>query len=801
MKFTVGWLRDHLETEAGIEDLSAALTALGLEVESVRNPAADLDAFTVARVIEAAPHPNADRLKVCRVETALGERQVVCGAPNARTGMKGIFAPTGTTIPGTGLLLKVSKIRDVESNGMLVSEREMGLGGDHTGIIELDQDVEVGVSFATVMGLDDPVIEIAITPNRQDCLGVRGIARDLAAAGHGRFKARAIEPVPGGFESPVTVALDFVPETADACPMFGGRYIRGIKNGPSPRWLQDRLRAIGLRPISALVDMTNFVTHDMTRPLHVFDADTLAGGIRVRLSRTGEIVSALNGREYQLGGDATVIADADGPLALGGIVGGVPSSCSETTVNVFVESALFDPLRTARTGRLLNIESDARYRFERGVDPESVAPGLEVATRLILDMCGGEPSELVVAGEPAPWRRTISFRPSRVHSLGGLDVTEGETLRTLTKLGFEVEAGGEALQVRPPSWRADIVGEADLVEEVTRVRGYGNIPPVPLRRTTPVALPAVSATRRRFNIVRRALAAGGLIESVSWSFIPQHLAIRFGGGDADLCLSNPISEGLESMRPSLLPNLLVACQRNIDRGHDEIGLFELGPVYLDTTPTGQRTCAAGIRRGGSYPRHWLIEARNVDVFDAKADLLGALDACGAPMDNLQVEAPAPAWYHPGLSGVVKLGPKTTLGHFGSIHPVVLDALGIVDPVVGFELFLDALPRPKASARHNRPPLVAADLPAVSRDFAFVVDSGVAAEAVARAARGSAKSLIDAVSIFDVFEGESIGKGRKSIAFSVRLQPHDRTLTDAEIEQVGQKIVAAVAKATGGGLRA
>ena len=801
MKFTVGWLRDHLETDAGIEDLSAALTALGLEVESVSNPAADLGAFTVARVIEAKPHPNADRLKVCLVETTTGEHQVVCGAPNARTGMKGIFAPTGTTIPGTGLRLKATKIRDVESNGMLVSEREMGLGEDHTGIIELDEDIEVGVPFATVMGLDDPVVEIAITPNRQDCLGVRGIARDLAAAGHGRLKARPIEPVPGVFESPIAVELKLAPEHSNACPMFGGRYIRGVKNGPSPRWLQDRLRAIGLRPISALVDMTNLVTLDLARPLHVFDADTLAGGIRVRLSRKGEIISALNGREYRLGDDATVIADQDGPLALGGIVGGVPSSCTETTVNVFVESALFDPLRTARTGRRLNIESDARYRFERGVDPESVAPGLEVATRLILDMCGGQPSELVIAGEPPEWRRAIGFRPSRVHSLGGLEITEKETLGTLAALGFEVEASREGPRVRPPSWRADIVGEADLVEEVTRVRGYDNIPPVPLGRATPVAVPAISPVQRRFSIARRALAARGLIETVSWSFIPQRLAHRFGGGDAGLCLANPISAGLESMRPSLLPNLLAACQRNVDRGHEEIGLFEVGPVYFDATPTGQRTFAAGIRRGESDPRHWLVEGRNVDTFDAKADLFGALDACGAPIASLQVEAPAPAWYHPGLSGVVKLGPKTTLGHFGAIHPALLDEFGIIGPVVGFELFLDALPRPKASARRNRPPVVAADLPTVSRDFAFVVDAGVAAEAVARAARGADKSLIDAVSVFDVFEGAAIGEGRKSIALSVRLQPHDQTLTDAEIEHVAQKIIAAVGKATGGGLRA
>ncbi len=800
MKFTLGWLKEHLATDVDSERLSETLTALGLEIESLSDPAADLAAFTVARVLEATQHPNADRLKVCRVETASGVAQVVCGAPNARTGMVGVFAPVGVTIPGTGLLLKSTKIRGVESNGMLVSEREMGLGDDHEGIIELGADQQVGAPFATIAGLDDPIFEIAITPNRQDCLGVRGIARDLAAAGHGTLTDRAVVTIPGQYESPIGVQLDFTAATATACPMFGGRHIRGVTNGPSPRWMQDRLRAIGLRPISALVDMTNFVTYDLARPLHVFDADTVAGNINVRLSRSGETLSALNGREYDLDDGATVIADDDGALALGGIIGGAPSGCTETTVNVFIESALFDPVRTAETGRKLNIESDARYRFERGVDPESVVPGLEMATRFVLDTCGGEPSEVVVAGSTAEWRRSLRFRPSRVYHLGGLELPENETLDTLTALGFEIETNGEALQVSPPSWRSDIVGEADLVEEVTRVKGYDRIPPVPLERATAVARPAVRPAQRRVNMVRRALAARGLVETVSWSFVSERQAQVFGGGQESLRLANPISAGLEWMRPSPLPSLLAACRRNVDRGHDEVRLFELGPVYTDDTPTGQSMSAAGLRLGTSGSRHWLKEERAIDVFDAKGDILEALSAYGAPIDKVQIEVEAPAWYHLGLSGVLKLGPKTVLGHFGAIHPAILEEFALEGTVVGFELFLAALPQPKAVGRRNRPPLKASDLPPVDRDFAFVVDREVRAGAVARAASSADRELISDVSVFDVFEGEALGEGRKSIALSVRLQPSDKTLTDPEIEKVAKKIVVAVGKATGGSLR-
>ncbi len=800
MKFTENWLHEHLETNISIDELSSALTGLGLEVESVTDSAKSLSAFTAAKVIDASPHPNADQLKVCNVETLSGTHQVVCGAPNVHSGMVGVFAPIGSKIPGTGIKLKNAKIRGIESNGMLLSELELGVGEDHTGIIELDQNTQIGVPYATVVGLDDPIIEIAITPNRQDCLGVRGIARDLSAAGFGKFRKNSIAPIPGQYECPIEVNLEFSPETSESCPMFGGRLIRDVHNGPSPIWLQNRLRAIGLRPISARVDITNLVTHDIARPLHVFDADALSGNILVRLSQAGEVLPALDGRTHKLGNHTTVVADENGPLALGGIVGGVASSCTPDTVNVFIESALFDPVRTAKSGRELNIESDARYRFERGVDPESVIAGLEVGTKLVLDLCGGEPSDLVISGEPPRWQRTIDFSPSQVFSLGGLKATKPKICQTLRSLGFGFQNSGQSMKVSPPSWRSDIVGAADIVEEITRVHGYDKIEPIPLTRTTSIAHPAITTTQRRINLVRRVLAANGLIETVTWSFIPQKMADFFGGADPTLLISNPISAGFESMRPSLLPNLLAACRQNIDRGHDSIRLFELGPVYRDTSSTGQANMAAGVRWNNNGERHWLTESRKVDAFDAKADILRALDSCNIPTDRLEIVNSAPQWYHPGLSGIVKLGPKRTLGSFGSVHPVLLDELKIDGPVAAFELFLDSLPELKARAKTTKPPLSVSDLPAVSRDLAFVVDNSLPATTLEHVAKSAERQLIDSVQVFDVFVGESVGKNMKSVALSVRLQPHDKTLTDAEIARIVDNIVAAVCKATGGHLR-
>jgi len=797
MKFTLGWLKDHLETTATLDQICESLTMLGLEVDSVTDPAAALAPFKVAYVIEARQHPNADRLRVCRVQTADGEIQVVCGAPNARTGMKGVFAPEGTYIPGTGITLKPAEIRGEASSGMLVSERELELSDDHTGIIDLTgQDPEVGTPFADVMGLNDPVIEIGLTPNRGDCAGIRGIARDLAAAGLGRLKPGPyVDAVPGTFGSPIGVHL----EAGDACPMFVGRYIRGVKNGPSPAWLQRRLKAIGLRPISALVDITNYFTFDRARPLHVFDADKVHGDIHVRFGRPGETLAALDGRTYTADETMCMIADETMGEAFGGIIGGEPSGCSEETVNVFVESAWFDPVRTAATGRKLGIHSDARYRFERGVDPCSLMSGAAAAAQMIMELCGGEASEPVVAGTEPEWKRSYHFRPQRVRELTGVDVSRDEAEETLTRLGFGWALVDDGIQVSPPSWRPDVHGEADLVEEVIRVHGYDAIPIVPLPPLTTLPQPAMTEQQARRPRARRALGARGLMEAVTFSFLPKAQAAKFGGGADLLTVANPISEELNQMRPSILPNLLDAARRNRDRGQRSAGLFEVGPQYRDPSHTGQDLMASGIRWGQTGPRHWAEAPRAVDAFDAKADALAALEAAGAPVATARIVPEAPGWYHPGQSGSVRLG-KVVLATFGALHPAILRDYDIEGAAVGFECFLDRIPLPRAKGGKARPLLKVEALLPVERDFAFLVDAGVASDAVVRAVRQADKAMIAEVAVFDVYTGKGVPEGRKSLALSVTYQPREATLTDEQIEALGAKVVAAVEKATGGTLR-
>jgi phenylalanyl-tRNA synthetase beta chain len=801
MKITLSWLKDHLETEATLSEIASTLTMLGLEVEEVIDRAEELAPFKVALVTAVEPHPNADRLRLCTVDTGEGRIRVVCGAANVHAGMKAVLARPGDVIPATGAALKKSAIRGVESEGMLCSAQELSIGEDEEGIIELPVGAPVGEPFAGVLGLDDPVIDVAITPNRGDCLGVRGIARDLAAAGVGLLKPVADAPVAAAFPCPVGVRLDFPPALRAApCAMFAGRMIRGVVNRPSPPWLRARLKAIGLRPISSLVDITNYLTIDRARPLHVFDADTLAGNLTVRLARPDERLMALNGKEYALDPEMTVIADEDGVLSLGGLIGGEPSGCTPRTVNVFLECALFDPARTAATGRKLAVESDARYRFERGVDPASVLPGIEAATRLILELCGGEASEIVVAGREPAVRRKVPFRPARVHHLGGVDLPEDRMRGILESLGFEVRAVEDTLEVTPPSWRSDIDGEADLVEEVLRIHGYDKIPPVSLPREAALPRGALTPLQLRAAAVRRALAGRGMVEAVTWSFVSEDHARLFGGVDERLRLVNPISADLSMMRPSGLPSLIAAAGRNADRGLGDSVLFEIGPVFADDTPEGQALAAAGVRAGASGPRNWAQPPRDVDIFDAKADILAALAAAGVAPDSVQIDPAGPDWYHPGRCGTVVLRPKTVLGHFGEIHPGVLSGMDVAGPMVGFELVLSRLPEPKRKAGRARPPFRPSPFQPVERDFAFVVDASVPAEAVVRAAKGADRALITEVSVFDLYAGPGVEAGRKSLAIAVRLQPSERTLTDAEIEAVASRIVASVEKATGGTLR-
>lgn len=799
MKFTLSWLKQHLETEADLATISRTLTMIGLEVEGIEDRAKDLKPFTIGYVVEATQHPNADKLRVCKVDTGKGIVQVVCGAPNARTGMKGVFAPAGSHIPGTGLDLKPGVIRGVESNGMLCSMREMGMGDDHSGIIDLAADAPVGASFAEYMGFADPVIEIKLTPDRADCLGVHGVARDLAAAGLGKLKHFEVDRIEGSFAPPLQWQRQ---DVGDACPLVVGRYFRGVKNGPSPKWLQDRLTAIGLRPISALVDITNFVTFDLGRPLHVFDADKVTGNPTMRMARSGEKVLALDGFEYELEPGMVVIADDHQVEAIGGIMGGELSGVSADTKNVFLEVALFDPIVTARTGRKLGINSDARYRFERGVDPESAEWGVDIATKLILELCGGAASHISRAGQMPEWHRHVAYRPARALSLGGVEVAEAKQREILSVLGFGVEEKGAGQwSVTPPSWRADVEGEADLVEEVIRINDYDNIPVVSLPKLSALPQPAITAQQRRVPMAKRLLATRGLLEAVTFSFMPSAIAKLFQpkGSNAPLVmLANPISADLDAMRPSILGNLLLAAARNAARGFADVGLFEVGPTYLDETEKGQVLCAAGVRVGLAKARHWEGKPRNVDAFDAKADALALLQTFGVPVDNLQVLSEAGPYYHPGRSAVLRLGP-TVLAQFGELHPNVIKACDLKGPAVGFEVYLERLPIPRSKGP-ARPLLNAAPFQPLERDFAFLVDAGVPADKLTKAAKSADKALITDARVFDLFQGGSLPEGKKSIAFSVTIQPRERTLTDQEIEALSAKVVAAVNKATGGELR-
>ena len=799
MKFTLKWLKQHLETDATIDEICDGLVGVGLEVEGVEDQTQALAAFTICKVKEARQHPNADRLRVCDVETSTGLVQVVCGAPNARTGLVGVFAGPGTHVPGTGVDLEVGTIRGVESAGMLCSERELMISDSHDGIIDLADDFPIGMSAAEALGLDDPMIDVAITPNRPDALGVYGIARDLAAKGLGKLKPLDVPDIKGTYKSPIGVDLRFDGEDPMPCSMFVGRHIKGVKNGPSPDWLQRWLMAIGLRPISALVDITNYVTFGFGRPLHVFDADKVHGTVHARMAKPGETLMALDGKEYTLDQTMTVIADDNGAEGIAGIIGGEVSGCGETTTNVFIEAAFFDPVRTAATGRKLNVITDARYRFERGVDPAFVEAGAQLATQMIMDLCGGEPSELVIAGAAPLNARSYDLRKTRVRSLGGIDVPEARQVEILTALGFGVTDKGDVLSCAVPSWRPDVHGEADLVEEVCRIYGLDQVRSEPMQRAHAVAKPVLTTRQKRMLAARRALAGRGLNEAVTWSFLPAAQADLFGGGQPELKLANPISVELSDMRPSLIANLVAATGRNVDRGQAQVGLFEVGQVYAGDKPEDETLRAAGVRRGQTGPRHWGEKARNVDAFDAKADLMAALAVAGAPVASVQVVQGAPSWFHPGRSGTVQLGPKNQLGWFGEVHPRVLDAMDVKGPLVAFEMNIDAIPEPKSS-QAARPPMDISDLLPVKRDFAFVIDADVPADKLLRAARGAEKALVSDVSVFDVFEGGNLGEGKRSLAIEVTLQPRDKTLTDEEIDAVSQAIVAGVTKATGATLR-
>ena len=800
MKLTLSWLKEHLDTTEQLQSIVDTLTMIGLEVENVEDKAALLKPFVIASVVSAEKHPNADRLRVCMVDTGDGKPiQVVCGAPNARTGMKGVFSPPGTYIPGKKITLGVGTIRGVESRGMLVSEAEMELSDDHEGIIDLPADAPVGEPYATWAGLDDPVIEINLTPNRPDCTGVHGIARDLAAADMGKFIDPAPKPIKGTFPCPVSVKI----EAPELCPGFALRLVRGVKNGASPAWLQKRLIAIGLRPINALVDITNFMTFDRGRPLHVFDAAKVHGNLTVRRARAGESLLALDGRTYALDDTMCVIADEKGVESLSGIMGGEESGCDANTTDVLIESALWAPLNIAQTGRKLGINSDARYRFERGVDPAFMVPGLELATQMVLDFCGGEPSDITIAGSAHADDRIIEFPVAEVKRLSGLDVPLPEMKRVLSHLGFFVAGAGDTVKVAVPSWRPDIEGKADIVEEVVRILGVDRVPPTPFPRGEHARKPVLTVAQVRTRKAKRALSVRGMVEAVTWSFIGKPQAELFGGGSEALALANPIAADLSDMRPSLIPGLVASAQKNADRGFPDVALFEVGQVFRGDQPQDQLTAASGVRRAlakaNGAGRHWTGNGA-VDAFDVKADALAVLIAAGAPPQAMQIVPGGPAWLHPGRSGTIQIGPQNVLGYFGELHPRALEALDAEGPLVVFEVMLDRIPEPKAKATRAKSVLELSSFQPVTRDFAFTVDAKVKAGDIVRAAQNVDKKLIAAVTVFDVYEGHTIEAGKKSIAIAVTLQPRDKTMTDQEIDAVAAKIVAEVGKRTGGVLR-
>jgi phenylalanyl-tRNA synthetase beta chain len=802
MKFTLSWLKQHLDTDEPVEKLADKLTMIGLEVERIEDKAKALAPFSIARVISAEPHPNADRLRVCMVDTGQGAApvQVVCGAPNARAGLVSVFSPPGTFIPGKNITLGVGTIRGVESRGMLCSAAELELSEDHDGIMELPADAPIGAGYVEWAQLGDPLFEINLTPNRQDCTGVHGIARDLSAADMGKFRDPAIKPVKGEFPCPVHVTV----EDATLCPGFALRLVRGVRNGPSPQWLQTRLTSIGLRPINALVDITNFMTYDRGRPLHVFDAAKVAGHLVVRRARDGETLLALDGRIYALDPGVCVIADDHGVESLAGVMGGEASGCSEQTTDVLIESALWNEINIAQTGRKLGINSDARYRFERGVDPAFMVPGLEMATRLVLELCGGTASETIVVGNAFGEDRVIDFPLNEVKRLAGIEVALPEMKRILGHLGFMMAGSGPAVKIAVPSWRTDVHGKADIVEEIVRMVGLDKVPMTPFERGEASRKPILTPIQRRTRRARRALAARGMVEAVTWSFVARPAAEWFGGGGSDLTLANPIASDLSEMRPSLLPGLVLAAQANSDRGFSDLALFEVGQIFKGDQPQDQLTAAAGVRHGFASSkgigRHWSGSA-TADALDAKADAFAVLASTGAPMQALQIVPGGANWLHPGRSATIQIGPQNILGYFGELHPRTLEALGADGPLLAFEVILDRIPDARQKSTRAKPLLELSAFQPVSRDFAFIVDRSVRAGDIVRAAQAADRKLITDVTVFDVYEGKGIDDGKKSIAIAVTIQPREKTLTDQEIDAIAGRIVAEVTKKTGGTLRA
>ncbi len=805
MKFTLSWLKQHLETNADLNEICETLTKIGLEVEGVEDQAKLLEPFIVAKIVSAIQHPNADKLRLCMVDTGAAEHvQVVCGASNARTGLVSVFAGPGTYIPAKKITLGIGEIRGVESRGMLCSGAELELSDESEGIMELPENAPIGTKYIDYAKIGDPVIDINLTPNRSDAAGVYGIARDLAAAGLGTIKPQTLVPVTGSDPCPVDVTLEFIGEDRKLCPVFALRLVKGVKNGPSPQWMQTQLKAIGLRPVNALVDITNYITFDCGRPLHVFDAAKISGRLVVRCAHVGESILALDGKTYTPDVSTVVIADDDGIESIAGIMGGEHSGCDETTTDVLIECALWDPTNIAQSGRKLGINSDARYRFERGVDPSITQFGMDMATQLVMDICGGTPSQIKQVGDVPAITKCIIFPWSEVKRLTGLEMPVDDMTQILKRLGFGVSGTGEASTVSVPSWRPDIEGKADIVEEIIRIAGLEHVANVPLKRVTHISEPVLTLIQRRTRRARRALAASGMVEAMTYSFISAKEAEAFGGGTHALKLANPIASDMSDMRPSLLPGLIAAAQRNVNRATRDLALFEVGQIFVGDRPQDQKMAVTGLRRGLASRfgtgRHWAQPAKSADMYDAKADAFALLGALGVSTDSMQLIAGAPSWFHPGRSATMQFGPKGVLGHFGELHPDTLEQLGIDGPIVAFEIILDNLPAQKQKTTKIKPKLDMSDYQPVTRDFAFIVDKSVRADDIIKTARGIDRALVSQVSLFDIYEGKGVQPDQKSVAIEITLQPREKTLNDAEIEAFSAKLSTEIARKTGGVLR-
>ena len=794
MKFTLSWLKEHLETNASIDEIVETLTRIGLEVEEVVNPASQLSGFITARIDEVEDHPDSDHLHILRVNTGKETLQVVCGAPNVHKGLVGIYAPTGSLIPCYGERLKVAKIRGVESMGMMCSEKELMVGDDHSGIIELDSDTEIGIEASQILNID-PVIEVSITPNRAECLGVRGIARDLAATGLGKLKPLNVKEIKGNFNSPIKVNIECLNE----CPTYTGRYIRGVNNkAETPKWMKDRLSAIGLRPISPLVDITNYINYDLARPLHVFDADKLKGNICVRMAKDGEEFIALNEKNYTLDDKSLGICDDEGVQCLGGIMGGLNKGSYEDTVNVFLECALFEPTCIARTGRKFQLDSDSRYRYERWVDPMSNISGNNYATQMILDICGGEASEMEIAGVEKFDAKPVYLRPEKLKTFIGLDVEKEKCIEILSNLGFEIKDEGDKIKAMSPSWRGDIECEQDLIEEIVRMIGLDNIP-MNSMKSEGFPRPVLTPVQNNVMMIKHELALRGMYETVTFSFTDSSIAKYFRRGQDGVLIQNPIINEFDEMRPSILPNLLIGAKNNIARGYPNMALFEVVPEFYGRNPGEQRVVAGGIRVGKTDKKEWTGSTRLYDVFDAKADALAVIAVAKGPIENPQITLDAPEYYHPGRSGVFRLG-KNVLAYFGELHPLVLKALDIKTNVVAFEVFVENIPTPRDNKSKAKKRLELSQLQAVEKDLAFVCNKDVKAINIISAAKTADRDNITDVRVFDVYEGENLEQDKKSIAITVTFQPKDKTYTDAELESLMNKVISEVGKKTGAVLR-